>query len=313
MTPAAVAAPPLAAPTWVLMRPSADCARIHLLQTSHQVNEMELSNLQENLLAPAAGAAGRLKRKDVSPNGKSGPLAKRTTAAALITMAAPFGAAPAGAGSSSACADDNAWEAVAAETGWTLADCLGHKVAFAKRADAKGKVEVLATHVKRLRAAGWHLLDARDRAAADAEVASTRLAEEQAARQEDREAADAALQEVQRDLGALTQAARRTEAELGERQAQVRLEWGWAAVGGGSRGADSGWAIMRLVAVRRRVVAALCGGKQDGCSNRGEGKYQIAAQMLPGSSVTVNSPQTDCKLALGPTPTSALNWKRHRG
>lgn len=56
-----------------------------------------------------------------------------------------------------ACPDDSEWGGIAAETGWTPQDCLAHKVTFAKRADAKAKVDTLAGHMKRLRAAGWHL------------------------------------------------------------------------------------------------------------------------------------------------------------
>ncbi|KAL4439937.1 hypothetical protein ABPG75_002938 [Micractinium tetrahymenae] len=174
---------------------------------------------QENL--PVAG--GRMKRKGVSPNGKSGPLAKRTTATALTTAAprSAAAAAPVSASAPASAGDDGAWEAVAAETGWTPADCLGHKLAFAKRADAKAKVEVLAAHVKRLRAAGWHLLDARDRTAAEAAETGARAAAEAAGRREDREAADAALQEVQAQLGAATAAAAQTDKALAEQRAQV--------------------------------------------------------------------------------------------
>ncbi len=195
-------------------RPSASSTAL-ALPASPDVLTAALSSLQENI--PAAG--GRLKRKVVSPNGKSGPLAKRTTAAALTT-AAPRSAAPS-AGAPTSASDEGAWEAVAAEMGWTLADCLGHKLAFAKRADAKAKVEVLATHVKRLRAAGWHLLDARDRAAAEAVDAGARAAAEAAGRREDKEAADAALQQVQAQLGAATAAAARTDEALAEQRAQV--------------------------------------------------------------------------------------------
>lgn len=175
--------------------------------------------LQENILA----AGGRLKRKALSPKGKSGPLAKRSSATALTTTA-PRSAAAAVASSARAPAsagDDGTWEAVAADMGWTLADCLGHKLAFAKRADAKAKVEVLAAHVKRLRAAGWHLLDARDRACAEAADAGACAAAEAAGRREDREAADAALQEVQAQLGAATAVTARAEEALAEQRAQV--------------------------------------------------------------------------------------------
>ena len=61
--------------------------------------------------------------------------------------------------------DAGEWELVAAETGWTFEDALHHKIAFPKRADAKAKVEVLGTHVRRLRAAGWHVLGRANRCA----------------------------------------------------------------------------------------------------------------------------------------------------
>ena len=88
---------------------------------------------QENT-APLPSAGLQRKRKVISPAGKSGPLAKRATVTS--TAAAPSGRPPA----VPVPAEDNIWEAVAEETGWTLTDCLSHKVAFAKRADAKAKV-----------------------------------------------------------------------------------------------------------------------------------------------------------------------------
>ncbi|PRW33188.1 kinesin-3 isoform X2 [Chlorella sorokiniana] len=172
-----------------------------------------LSENQENT-APLPSTLQR-KRKDISPAGKSGPLAKRATVTS--TAAAPSGRPPA----VPVPAEDNIWEAVAEETGWTLTDCLSHKVAFAKRADAKSKVEALAQHVKRLRAAGWHLYDARERAAMDGEAMAASLAREEAARKEDREAHDAALRQVQQQLGSLGQEVKAREAEVGERQAEV--------------------------------------------------------------------------------------------
>lgn len=164
----------------------------------------------------------------MSPAGKSGPLAKRpasraaTTGAPASRRGAPAAAAPASA-SAPALADEGlCWEAVAEETGWNVEDCLAHKMSFAKRADPKGKVQALATHVKRLRAAGRHLADAWQHAAAHAEALAGRLAREEAARGVEREAHDAALRGVQGELGALGEAMRQREQELGERQAQVR-------------------------------------------------------------------------------------------
>lgn len=45
-------------------------------------------------------------------------------------------------------------------------------------------MEALAQHVKRLRAAGWHLYDAKERAALDGEALASSLAQEEAARKE---------------------------------------------------------------------------------------------------------------------------------
>ena len=52
---------------------------------------------------------------------------------------------------------EESWEQVQEETGWSLVACLGHKLSFTKRQDPKAKSEALLAHVKRLRAAGWHL------------------------------------------------------------------------------------------------------------------------------------------------------------
>ena len=181
---------------------------------------------QENLPAPSDNR----KRKDVSPAGKSGPLSKRAAAGAKPAAAVVTATATAPSGRVAVPAEDNIWEAVAEETGWTPADCLGHKLSFAKRSDAKARVEALAAHVKRLRAAGWHLLEARERLAGDAEAAAAGLAREEAARREDREQADAALRSVQGELGALGLQMKQHEGELSEQRAQVR-----AAVCGSAR------------------------------------------------------------------------------
>lgn len=72
-------------------------------------------------------------------------------------------AAPAAAPVAVPVEESGLWEQIAEETGWAPADCLSHKLTFAKRADAKAKVEPLVQHVRRLRAAGWYLLDQRER------------------------------------------------------------------------------------------------------------------------------------------------------
>ncbi|PSC71436.1 kinesin-3 isoform X2 [Micractinium conductrix] len=141
-----------------------------------------------------------------------------TRAAPSASVAAP---PPAADGSAGPPADGSGWEEVAAETGWTPADCLAHKLSFGKRADAKSKVDALVAHVKRLRSAGWHLHEARDAAAADAADAAERADAEAALRRSDRETSDLALREVQRELGSLAQAARAHETQQAQRQAEV--------------------------------------------------------------------------------------------
>lgn len=55
--------------------------------------------------------------------------------------------------------DCEAWDTVATQQGWTLEECLAHKLAFKKKDDPKIKAEAMAAHMRRLRAAGRHLLD----------------------------------------------------------------------------------------------------------------------------------------------------------
>lgn len=113
---------------------------------------------QENI--PAGGLLPDRKRKSASPLGKSGPVAKKQQLAAAVVATAKPAAVPA---APAVPAEDNIWEQIAEEMGWTPVDCLSHKVTFPKRADAKAKVEPLVLHVKRLRAAGWYLHDQKER------------------------------------------------------------------------------------------------------------------------------------------------------
>ncbi|GAB4823683.1 hypothetical protein N2152v2_010729 [Parachlorella kessleri] len=153
------------------------------------------------------------KRKagSASPKGKSGPTTKRAAVAPTVVTAAAA-AAP---------AEDNTWEQVAEETGWTVTDCLAHKITFQKRADAKAKVEPLVQHVKRLRAAGWYLHNQKERLALDNQALSASLEREETARQEDKEGHEGALRQVQQELGAASQRAARQEVELTGYKAQV--------------------------------------------------------------------------------------------
>ena len=53
----------------------------------------------------------------------------------------------------------DAWYSIAEENGWTPEDCLQHKLIFQKRCDPSKKVDGFAGHLKKLRAAGWYLVD----------------------------------------------------------------------------------------------------------------------------------------------------------
>eukprot|EP00887_Chlorella_sp_A99_P000452 scaffold17.g452.t1 len=170
----------------------------------------------ENVGAVALG--GKRSALAVSPQGKGGPPRKRTLAVVTTTAApAPRVVAP---------AEEACWEQVAEEMGWAVpTDCLSHKLTFQKRAADKAKTEALVQHVKRLRAAGWHLHNQVERLSMDTESLTSSLAREEEARQEDRRAADEALKAVQAELGALAQRARTHEAELGEARGRAeRLE-----------------------------------------------------------------------------------------
>lgn len=46
---------------------------------------------------------------------------------------------------------------MAEQTGWTIAECLSHKLSFKKRDDPKIKLAAMTQHIRRLRAAGRHL------------------------------------------------------------------------------------------------------------------------------------------------------------
>lgn len=52
---------------------------------------------------------------------------------------------------------------MAEELGWTVKDCLNHKLSFKKKDNPKDKHEAMGQHIKRLRAAGWHLLHSVER------------------------------------------------------------------------------------------------------------------------------------------------------
>lgn len=63
--------------------------------------------------------------------------------------------------------NEDSWEQSSEQLGWSVADCLNHKLSFKKKEDPKAKHEAMGQHIKRLRAAGWHLLHVMERFASD--------------------------------------------------------------------------------------------------------------------------------------------------
>ena len=59
--------------------------------------------------------------------------------------------------------NEDSWEHISEQLGWSVADCLNHKLSFKKKEDPKAKHEAMGQHIKRLRAAGWHLLHVMER------------------------------------------------------------------------------------------------------------------------------------------------------
>ncbi len=59
--------------------------------------------------------------------------------------------------------NEDSWESISQELGWTVTECLNHKLSFKKKDDPKAKHEAMGLHIKRLRAAGWHLLHVMER------------------------------------------------------------------------------------------------------------------------------------------------------
>jgi len=101
--------------------------------------------------------------------------------------------------------------------GWTPADCLQHKISFAKRCDEKKKVGTLAAHLKRLRAVGWHLYEARDQA--EAKIAAT---EEELKAEKSSRAKDANIHEEAAQLAQIEAEGLQKKLESSEEEAKHR-------------------------------------------------------------------------------------------
>lgn len=99
------------------------------------------------------------------------------------------------------------WKAVAQETGWDEPTCLSHKLTFPKRCDATKKLDVLATHLKRLRAVGWSLYQEKSAYEAEMQQLRHQLSIEQEERssdaklaEEEQQAASKRLSDLQNNL-----------------------------------------------------------------------------------------------------------------
>ncbi|KAG7670625.1 hypothetical protein KSW81_003184 [Nannochloris sp. 'desiccata'] len=114
------------------------------------------------------------------------------------------------------------WEAAAAEMGWTPADCLQHKISFAKRCDEKKKVETLAAHLKRLRAVGWHLYEERDQAEAKIAATEEELKAEKTSRAKDANIHEEAAQLAQIEAESLQKKLESSEAEAERRSRELQ-------------------------------------------------------------------------------------------
>lgn len=89
------------------------------------------------------------------------------------------------------------------ETGWDEPACLSHKLTFPKRCDATKKLDVLATHLKRLRAVGWSLYQENCDYEAEIDKVRHQLAIEKEARASDDKTAKEAQQAASQRLSDL--------------------------------------------------------------------------------------------------------------
>ncbi|KAL6781862.1 KIN14A2 [Auxenochlorella protothecoides x Auxenochlorella symbiontica] len=194
--------------------------------------------------AETINAAANRKRR-ASPGASTAPAPKRATAR---PSSAPSAKAPEPTSMSKEVEDE--WAQVAGETGWTPAECLEHKVTFAKRADAKAKVETLAGHMRRLRAAGWSLLSQAERLQGEASSATAQLEVEARGRAEERTAAEARISATASRLACL----------------EARLAISETA----ARHAES--AARELEAARDRAAAALAAAGAEADQARGEAR-----------------------------------------
>jgi chromosome segregation ATPase len=112
------------------------------------------------------------------------------------------------------------WQQVAADAGWSdPVDALQHKLTFAKRADAKAKVDALAEHVRRMRACGWHLHEQVKRLQLENAAVHSQLNGERAERAGEQETHEEVLRDVQAQLGETRRALVESNEALARQQA----------------------------------------------------------------------------------------------
>ncbi|KAL3149974.1 hypothetical protein ABBQ38_013330 [Trebouxia sp. C0009 RCD-2024] len=140
------------------------------------------------------------KRKAASPM-KDGPVAKRQ--APVETGCDTATNAP---------QNEDSWEHISQQLGWSVADCLNHKLSFKKKEDPKAKHEAMGLHIKRLRAAGWHLLHVMERHELDITALTGCLEREEKARTEEAAEHATAAAALQKDIADL-------QARLSQQQA----------------------------------------------------------------------------------------------
>lgn len=116
----------------------------------------------------------------------------------------------------------NNWENIASEMGWGPEDCLAHKLSFKGRVDPAKKVDTLAAHVKRLRAVGWYMYAAQEKAAEEAASTAAALAAERTARAVDQRQHEEAEAVAQAEAEGLKDKVSAAEAEASRRDADLK-------------------------------------------------------------------------------------------
>lgn len=115
----------------------------------------------------------------------------------------------------------NNWENISQEMSWTPVDCLSHKLSLPKNTAPVKKVDTLGVHVKRLRAAGWYLLQSKENALADTMNTKERLENERTVRAEQEKKLQEALETAQVENQGHCQKIVSLEAEVDRRNTEI--------------------------------------------------------------------------------------------